>query len=96
MKRLIVTFTVLLLSGLTARAAQWYDPEGWLDQKERTHAEWWYGRPETARRSFNIYGYDSGTWVDRGWGYGYDYYTTDWDEYNDSFTKWYNKSNRGG
>lgn len=100
MKRTCIAAACLLMtvSYLSSYAADWYDPEGWLDRDEAViQNEWWsdglaengVGGPD-----YMIYGYDSPA-TDREWGYGYDYNTVDWYEFEDPFTKWYEKNSEG-
>lgn len=97
-QKLIAATLLLMLSAPVGLAADWYDPEGWLDDDEAAvQFEWWSDSQSGRTRSYNIYGFDSGFAGDwgQGWGYGYDYSTVDWYDADDPFTKWYRRNNDG-
>lgn len=96
---LITAALLVMLSVPIGQAADWYDPEGWLDDDETAvQFEWWSdGVPQADGRTgdYNIYGFDSGLArrPDQAWGYGYDYSTVDWYDDDDPFTEWYQRNN---
>ncbi len=97
MKHYLIT-GMLLLASAALFAGEWYDPGDWFDEEEaQIKNDWWVSGFNGADSSFNIYGYDAGVGAEafQGWGYGYDYNTVDWYEYNDPFTEWYEDSGGG-
>lgn len=104
MKKWVATAMFLVVvSGWTVLANDWYDPADWFDEDEsQLQNDWWTngavaqeGLYNGQQEDYNIYGYVSGMTgnLDDGWGYGYDYNTLDWYEYDDSFSKWYEDDN---
>ena len=99
---LIAVMLLLMLSAPAGRAAEWYDPDDWFDEdKAAARFEWWPNGVQMEDGSpdgrYDIDGYDAdrSPLMEQDWGYGYDYNTVDWHEYNDPFTRWYQRNNGG-